>query len=341
MRKNRYLYLSSDQPGESYDEDEDEDEHLPPSDPPAYSDDNDDKQQMLLTSEDVPLMDLQAKTLRKSSPSRAQEAQVQANSPEFDTPSKRGMQIRPRSSSLPILGTPFRSTVHAVGLQAPPLAAPNFISGTPRTRNRAKGQIKRRETLAIKKAEKQEAEEKRLDEEREKKALKLHNDEMRKAMYLDEVTDMLEEKLTERGYGFIDLADHIFNPNRKFKFDWRWKSFFAHKSKVRKIFEYWTTSKYPPAVRSMVLDFATSVVAKAVREESRAVTDSKMLQKRKMEVNEEFFLKYSLQDLTNRLREKAPSIFRVLDAFSTTPRQLREMSAAWFRRKNIVRFQSL
>ena len=43
---------------------------------------------------------------------------------------------------------------------------------------------------------------------------------MRKALFLDDIADMLQEKLTERGYSLADFLDHVFNPDRKFVFDW-------------------------------------------------------------------------------------------------------------------------
>jgi hypothetical protein len=159
---------------------------------------------------------------------------------------------------------------------------------------------------------------------------------MRKAFFLDEVAEILQEKLTERGYSLADFLDYVFNPDRKFAFDWRWKGFFAHKVTVQRILEYWTMSKYSQTAQTVVLDFATSLVECTVGQESRRITQSEILQKRKKIVNEEFFLKYSLSNLTNSLRQLAPRMFQILNAFSTTRRQVRDLSPAWFKKKNLV-----
>jgi hypothetical protein len=255
------------------------------------------------------------------------------NSPNPETPSARGTRFCPRSSSLPIPETPSRSIHHATGLERRPLLAPDFGLITPQTQkkiNYAAGQLKRRETLARQKVEAEE----RHEAER---SLHAENECMRKALFLDDVADMLQEKLTERGYSLADFLDHIFNPDRKFIFDWRWKGFFTHKTTVRRILDYWTTSKYSQTARVLVLDFTTSLIERTVGRESRRITQSEILQKRKKTINEEFFLKYSLSDLTVKLRELAPRMFRILDAFSTTRRQIRELSASWFKKKNLVR----
>lgn len=93
-------------------------------------------------------------------------------------------------------------------------------------------------------------------------ALQKEDEVMRKALFLDEVVEMLEKNLRERGYSLVDFLDHVFNPDQKFCFDWQWKSFFTHQMTVWRIFEYWTTSKYSMIAHALVLDFATSLVAK-------------------------------------------------------------------------------
>jgi hypothetical protein len=326
--RKRRLILSSDI------ESEDGGTHLPPSDPPSDSSDDDAGGGTVQTSDDIPLMGL----LRSVEYNPHRQLNMTGSfagqdSPNLATPHARGRRFRPRSSSLPIPDTPWRSVHHALGLEHRPLLAPNFGLITPRTQKRlnySAGQQKRRDTLArqrIEAEERREAE-KRMHEE---------NECMRKTLFLDEVAEILQEKLTERGYSLADFLDHVFNPDRKFAFDWRWKGFFAHKVTVRRILEYWTTSKYSQTARTVVLDFATSLVERTVGRESRRITQSEILQKRKKIVNEEFFLKYSLSDLTNSLRQLAPRMFQILDAFSTTRRQVRDLSPAWFKKKNLVR----
>lgn len=298
---------------------------LPPSDPPSECSSSDGEP--VQTSDDIPLMrQFYNHAAHPLSPFPPDDA------PNLAGQSAQSWHFRPRSSSLPIPETPSRHGVHQVHGLERPLLAPNFKPITPRTQKRFNyqaGQRKRRETLARQKIE---AEEKREAE----KALHEENERMRKALFLDEVAEILQEKLAERGYSLADLLDHIFNPDRTFGFDWRWKGFFSHKSTVRRIFEYWTTSKYSQTARTAVLDFATSLLERTVGRESRRVTHSEVLQKRKKIINEDFFLKYSLSDLTTTLRKIAPRMFQILDAFSTTSRQVRDMSSTWFKKKNLV-----
>jgi hypothetical protein len=308
---------------------------LPPSDP--LSESSDDDAAVVQTSDDIPLMGLLDNTKHHNADRQSSPTQFlpgREDSPNTASPSAQGGHFRPRSSSLPIPMTPSRGVQHALGFEHSPLLAPDFGPITPRTQRRFNykaGQRKRRETLARKKIE---AEERHKNE----KMLLKENERMRKALFLDETAEILQGKLAERGYSLADFLDHIFDPDRKFVFDWRWKGFFAHQTTVRRIFEYWTTSKYSKTARTIVLDFAASLVERTVGQESRQVTRSALLQKRKKIVNEDFFLKYSLSDLTNDLRGLAPRMFQILDAFSTTKRQMRDMSAAWFKKKNLVFF---
>ncbi|RDB26708.1 hypothetical protein Hypma_005341 [Hypsizygus marmoreus] len=142
--------------------------------------------------------------------------------------------------------------------------------------------------------------------------------------------------MQERGYLLADLLDHVFEPSRKFPYDWRWRGFFAQKATVQRIFSHWTTSKYNKTTRTFVYDWAIHIVNKEAGKESRRITQSKILSKVDKPVNEEFFLSYDLAGLTERLRDLAPVAFGVFDAFSTTSRQLWEMSAKWFRKKRIM-----
>jgi len=308
---------------------------LPPSDPPSESSDED--AGVVQTSDDIPLMGLLhgAKKYSVDYQSRPEQSLPgQEDSPNPASPLAQGGCFRPRSSSLPIPMTPSRGTQNALGFEHFQLLPPNFSLITPRTQRRFNyeaGQRKRRETLAHQKIE---AEERREND----RTLLEENERMRKSLFLDDVAEMLQGKLAESSYSLADFLDHIFDPDRKFVFDWWWKGFFAHKTAVRRIFEYWTTSKYSKSARSMVLDFAASLVERTVGRESRQVTRSALLQKRKKIVDEDFFLKYNLSDLTNNLRWLAPRMFQILDAFSTTKRQMRDMSAVWFEKKNLVCF---
>lgn len=59
-----------------------------------------------------------------------------------------------------------------------------------------------------------------ISAEKEAEALRKEHELTRKALFLDEAAGMLEEKLNKGGYSLADFLDHIFNPDRKFPFDW-------------------------------------------------------------------------------------------------------------------------
>jgi hypothetical protein len=119
-------------------------------------------------------------------------------------------------------------------------------------------------------------------------------EQIRREKYFD---DVLNEMKTKH-HSFAQLLEYIFNPVNKHPFDWRWSGFFSQKDLVKKIFGYWTTSSYSQTARALVHDWATGLVSRTVEKESRSITKSGLLQKRKMVINEDFFLKYSLTSIT-------------------------------------------
>ena len=124
--------------------------------------------------------------------------------------------------------TPSCGTQNALGFEHFRLLPPNFSLITPRTQRRFNyeaGQRKHRETLARQKIEAKERHE-------NDRTLLEENECMRKSLFLDDVAEMLQGKLAESSYSLADFLDHIFDPDRKFVFDWWWKGFFAHKTAV-------------------------------------------------------------------------------------------------------------
>ncbi|KAJ7043255.1 hypothetical protein C8F04DRAFT_944756 [Mycena alexandri] len=153
--------------------------------------------------------------------------------------------------------------------------------------------------------------------------------------------DKVLDEISAGGFSFAELAEYVFDPDTKLKTDWRWRGFFQQKATVERIFGFWSSSKYNASTRATVLDWATGLVAAHASAEAQDITSSGVLSKSKKVINEEYFLGYNLAGLTATLRGMAPTTFRILDAFSTTPRQLRENSVAGLRRKELVRSAAL
>ncbi|KAJ7022410.1 hypothetical protein C8F04DRAFT_960328 [Mycena alexandri] len=197
---------------------------------------------------------------------------------------------------------------------------------TPRTEKALKSkaaQLKRRSTLELQRA----AAQARVAQ------IALEKRALLRAHLFDKVLD----DISAGGFSFAEFAEYVFDPDTKLKTDWRWRGFFQQKATVERIFGYWSSSRYNTSTRATVLDWAISLVAANASAEAQGITSSGILSKSKKVINEEYFLGYNLAGLTATLRGMAPIAFRILDAFSTTPRQLRENSAAGLRRKELLR----
>ncbi|KAJ7878225.1 hypothetical protein B0H13DRAFT_1892776 [Mycena leptocephala] len=325
---NRYTVLSSD--AAEPDEPDNADSTLPPSDPPEPdSGSNSGSESGMQTP--VPHLPALLPFLR---------AAVDAVSPLSSSPWQRGRRIHRAPPSEPA-SPPRRSS-------EPPIESPRVIvqdpeehvtsddiMWTPRREKQIltqRAQLKRQETLAAIKAQKEtqvatEAEAERVRLEREE----LARLEARNAMF----DRFLKEMQTENA-SVADFMDYVFNPDNKFDTDWRWGGFFLQRSLVERIFGYWTTSKYNTSTRAFIDDWAKQHVAKKVYTEAGSITNSGILSKAKKIVNEQFFLGFNLAQLTDTLRTMAPFAFAIFDAFSTTTRQLNQATTAFLRKKEIV-----
>ncbi|KAJ7753253.1 hypothetical protein B0H16DRAFT_1723284 [Mycena metata] len=131
---------------------------------------------------------------------------------------------------------------------------------------------------------------------------------------------LFDKFLIEMKTNDIPLAEffeHVFNPETKLNSDWRWRGFFAHQNVVRRIFGYWTSSKYNHSTRRFMHDWAVEHVVRTASTEARAITSSGVLSKTKKVINEHFFLDF------------------ILDTFSTTTRQLSKASETFLQKKEL------
>jgi hypothetical protein len=295
-------------------------DNLPPSDPPEDDEDdepmlappvNEDDEPMLadsldldrnpfLTSDDIPFD-------RNISPS------------SDDVPLAlvlRGRDYFPRrlrSSSLP---TPIQAR----------MSSDHDIMFTPNTeRKHLKGLItqKRLETFSRNKGS-------RLFKAAEEKAEKEHAREL----LFNDILDTIQKA----GANLADFLKYVFKPDTQRIFDWKWQGFFQNQETVKDIFGYWTSTDYNQTTRTFISDWVISQAKLIVGQESKAISDSKFLRKTSMVVDEEYFLDYSLESITDRLRTLAPGAFALFDAFSSTDRQKRELKEKSRRKQELVCF---
>ncbi|KAG6864114.1 hypothetical protein C0991_012399 [Blastosporella zonata] len=178
-----------------------------------------------------------------------------------------------------------------------PMLSHNDILVTPRTQhklNYSVGQEKRRATLARKQQESL------ADIREESEAL----------------FRVLLRKLKDGGCSMAEFLDYVYNPAHNHGYDWCWKGFFKDRMTMKHVLGYWTMSPYSKTTRVFIRDWALEQVGKAAAQETVAITKSGILMKSKKTVNEEFFLRYSLVNLTQLLCLLAPTFFAIVDAFS-------------------------
>lgn len=164
------------------------------------------------------------------------------------------------------------------------------------------------------------------------------------ALEIAEKTQARKEKVFEEALGVLkvggctlaEFLEYVFNPKTPLSFDWRWKGFFNHRAKVRQIFGYWTMAGYSETAQSIVNEWVVDRAEKLAADEAKVISDEGMASKANREVNEEFFLNYSIPELTNRLETLAPSLFRILRGFATTTRQSAQLSTDWLAKKKMV-----
>jgi hypothetical protein len=162
---------------------------------------------------------------------------------------------------------------------------------------------------------------------------KLEKEHARELLFND-----ILDTLQRAGANLADFLKYVFKPDTQRVFDWKWQGFFQNQETVKEIFGYWTSTDYNQTTRTFINHWVISQAKLIIGQESKAISDSKILRKTSMVVDEEYFLGYSLESITNRLRTLAPGAFALFDAFSTTDRQKRELKEKSRRKQELVCF---
>jgi hypothetical protein len=162
-------------------------------------------------------------------------------------------------------------------------------------------------------------------------------EEREKEIFFDEILVSLFRK----GITLTEFLKYVFNPNTQHIFDWRWRGFFQQRETVKEILGYWTTPGYNQTTNSFIIDWVIEQARRVIGRESKAISESKILQKTSMVVDENFLLDYSLETITDKLHKIAPNSFALFDAFSTTQRQKKELKQKSRKKKELVNSTSV
>lgn len=191
------------------------------------------------------------------------------------------------------------------------------------------------------KHQKQQITQKRLQALHQNRQLRLSRAEEEKAELERAKERLFDEVLLtfqKAGVSLADFLHYIFKPGSgtRHVYDWKWRGFFQHQETVKKIFTFWTTSDYNKTTRTFISGWIMDQAKKIVGLESKAISTSRVLRKSAMLVNEDFFLNFSLENITAQLRKLAPGAFGLMDAFTTTARQEKELKETSLQKKERV-----
>ncbi|KAF7426523.1 hypothetical protein PC9H_008892 [Pleurotus ostreatus] len=208
-----------------------------------------------------------------------------------------------------------------------------FSEDTERKVLAARSEVRRQEARTASKANAANEELRKAKEEEAHITLAWQEHTLAKEKVFNEILD----RLRSNGHTLAEFLEYVFNPSRRFSFDWRWAGFWRDHTTVRQIFEHWSSSTYNKSSRTTYNDIIVSLAENIVQTESQGITDSKLLNRTVKTVDEGFFLGYDVWQLGRKLREKAPLAFRLFNAFASTTRQRqRGVSQKWADKKEVL-----
>ncbi|KAF8154044.1 hypothetical protein B0H34DRAFT_799948 [Crassisporium funariophilum] len=182
-----------------------------------------------------------------------------------------------------------------------------------------------------------------MTQNRERRSAEAAAEKEREAQAKHVFFDKILASLHRKHITLAEFLKYTFNPATRHIFDWRWRGFFQQKETVTEILGYWTAGGYNQTTQLFISKWIIENAQRIVGQESKAISESKILRKTSMVVNEAFFLDYSLESLIAKIWTIAPSSFAILDVFSTTPRQKKELKEKSRKKQELVcsRFSNL
>ncbi|KAI0661524.1 hypothetical protein C8Q70DRAFT_903404, partial [Cubamyces menziesii] len=142
--------------------------------------------------------------------------------------------------------------------------------------------------------------------------------------------------LSEKKLTFGDLVVYVSDAENYRGRDRYW-GFFSVEGRVEQVLDAWVSSQNSQTGKRCVHQWAVNYVKRVVHTEGDSATQSKILRTSAMNIDTTFSRDFSLTNLHTRLLALCPTMMSILEAFSTTAKQTREMSDISRKRKNNVR----
>ena len=134
---------------------------------------------------------------------------------------------------------------------------------------------------------------------------------------------------------FGDLVCFVSDPDN-WQGNARYRGFFSVPGRVEQVLTWWVSGRNSRVGREVTHSWAVEYVERVVNSEGNSATKSKFLQSQNMAIYRDFVLNFSLSKIYSKLTELCPTLLSILRAFSTTPRQEKEMTASSAQRKDNV-----
>ncbi|KAJ8462312.1 hypothetical protein ONZ51_g10984 [Trametes cubensis] len=139
--------------------------------------------------------------------------------------------------------------------------------------------------------------------------------------------------LSEKKLTFGDLVVYVSDAENYRGRDRYW-GFFSVEGRVEQVLDAWVSSQNSQTGKRCVHQWAVNYVKRVVHTEGDSATQSKILRTSAMNIDTTFSRDFSLTNLHTRLLALCPTMMSILEAFSTTAKQTREMSDISRKRKN-------
>ncbi|KAJ7195050.1 hypothetical protein GGX14DRAFT_404197 [Mycena pura] len=130
------------------------------------------------------------------------------------------------------------------------------------------------------------------------------------------------ETLKSNGLTFGQLMLYVFDPIHK-QASTRWDGFFKERGLATKILGFWVSKTNSQTAREEVAAWAEGYIEEVVREEAESITASKVLQTGHTAITNEYVTGFSMLGVGARIQEAGRVAMRILSAFATSPRNLK------------------
>ncbi|TFY62443.1 hypothetical protein EVJ58_g3854 [Rhodofomes roseus] len=149
-----------------------------------------------------------------------------------------------------------------------------------------------------------------------------------KAAKQQEICQLVLSILNDNDVPFGELLEFISDPSNQQGRERYW-GLFIDTTRVQRILNFWVSSENSSTGRNAVQEWAINLVSKLVAREARTATKDRLLQTEKRAIDEQFALGFSMAAMHSKFVDLCPTMLQVLDSFSSTTRQRRELTPGW------------